>query len=132
MQRLKVFKMACLRRIACMSRRQHIRNIDIKERLGVMTDLQHRLQIRRLRYLEHVERMGQETHPHIALLGRVDGVRSKGCPRRRWLDNVGQDCEQRGKTVVEATRFARNRQEWRSFVMKRPLRVQASPRQEVK
>jgi len=50
MQRLKVFEMACLRRIACVSRRQHIRNIDIKERLGVMTDLQHRLQIRRLRY----------------------------------------------------------------------------------
>jgi len=70
-----------------------------------MKDLQHRLQIRRLRYFGHVERMGQERHPHIALHGRMDGVRSRGRPRRRWLDNIGQDCELRGKTLVEATRL---------------------------
>jgi len=70
------------------SRRQHIRNIDIQEPLGVMTDLQHSLRIRRLKYFGHVERMGQERHPHIALNGRVDGVRyrpSRGRPRKRWL-----------------------------------------------
>jgi len=107
--------------------KQNICNIDIKERLGVITDLQHGLQIRRLRYFGHVKRMGQERHPHIALHGRVDRVRSRGRPRRRWLDYVGQDCEQRGKTLVEATRLAQNRQEWRSFVMKWPSHAQASP-----
>jgi len=37
--------------------------------------------------------MGQESHPHIAIHVRVDGVRSSGQPRKRWLDNVEQDCE---------------------------------------
>jgi len=126
MQRLKAFEIACLRRFACVSRRQHIRNIDIKERLGIRTDLQHRVQIRCLRYFGHVERMGPDRHSHIALHVWVDGVRSKGRPRRRWMDNIEKDCE----TTVEATRLARNRQEWRSFMMKRPSRAQASPRQQ--
>jgi len=84
-QRLKVFEMACLCRLACVSRRQHIRSIEIKEQLGVITDLQHRLQIKRLKYFGHVERMGQERHPHIARHGRMDGVRSRGRPRRRYF-----------------------------------------------
>jgi len=114
MLRLKVFEMACLRRMACMSRRQRIRNGDIKERLDVMSDLQQRLQIRRLRYFRHVERMGPDRH--IALHGWVEGVRSRCRPQRSWHI---------GKTIVEATRLARNRQEWRSFVMKRRSRPHA-------
>jgi len=70
MQRLKVFEMACLRRIACVSRRQHIRNIDIKEQLGVMTDLQHRLQIRRLRYSDMSSALDKEgTHTLLYMVG---------------------------------------------------------------
>jgi len=72
------------------SRRQRIHNVDIKERLGVKTDLQHRLQKRNFR---HVERRGPDRHSHIALHGLMDGVRARGRPRRRWLDNKDQDCD---------------------------------------
>jgi exonuclease III len=127
-ERLKVFEMACLRRIAGISRRDRIRNTDIRQRLGITVDLAQKVQKRRLKYFGHVERMGAERYPHIVLHGRISGVRSRGRPRKRWLDNVEQDCNQRGKTLIEATRVARDRAEWRVFVSRQPSRALASPR----
>jgi len=43
-----------------------------------------------------------DRQPHITLHGWVDGIRSSGRPRRRWLDNIEQECEQMEKTIVEA------------------------------
>jgi len=51
--------------------------------------------------------MGQESHPHIALHGRVDGVRSSCRPQRRWLDNVEQDCKLRGKNYKISSKQAK-------------------------
>jgi len=39
---------------------------------------------------------------YIALYGRVEGNRAKGRPRKRWLDNVTEDCKRRGWDTVEA------------------------------
>ena len=46
----------------------------------------------RLRYFGHVVRMDQHRLPNIALYGRVEGKRVKGRSRKRWLDNVTDDC----------------------------------------
>ena len=54
--------------------------------------------------------------PYIALYGRVEGNRAKGRPRKRWLDNVTEDCKHRGWDMVEATRLAVDRQYWRSCI----------------
>ena len=62
-----------------------------------------RIQARRLRYFGHVVRMGQHRLPNIALYSRVEGNRPKGRPRKRWLDNVTDDCYHRGWSIVEAT-----------------------------
>ena len=57
------------------------------------------------------ERMDTRRYPGIALYGRVDGIRSRGRPKRKWMDVIEKDCDQRGKTLVEATRLARSRRE---------------------
>ena len=51
--------------------------------------------------------------PNIALYGRVEGSRARGSPRKRWLDNVTEDCNRRGWGIVEATHLANNRRQWR-------------------
>jgi len=41
---------------------------------------------------------------------KIQGNRAKGRPRKRWMDNVIEDCKRRGWDIVEATRLAVDRQ----------------------
>ena len=42
---------------------------------------------RRIRWVEHVARMGQRRGTHRVLVVRPEGKRPLGRPRRRWKDN---------------------------------------------
>jgi len=44
---------------------------------------------RRMRWVGHVARMGEERGVYRVLVGRPEGRRSLGRPRRRWMDNIG-------------------------------------------
>jgi len=88
------------------TRRDHIKNVDIRASLDISEDIVGRIQARRLRYFGHVVRMDQHRLPNIALRDRVEGNRPKGLkgrPRKRWLDNVTDDCYHRGWSIAEAT-----------------------------
>jgi len=63
---------------------------------------------RRMKYFGHVERMPDYRFPYTLLHGRVRGRRSRGRPRKRWLDNVREDCERAGLTLTQAVREAHN------------------------
>src|ERR1043165_5720737 len=122
-RRLHVFEMACLRKIMGISRRQHVRNTDIILRSGLKIDLVKKIQSHRLRYFGHVERMRTERLPYASMYGRIDGKRNRGRPRKRWLDCVEEDCKERRATLAEATREARDRARWKTFVLKQLLRT---------
>jgi len=113
------------------TRRDHIENVDIKANLDVTEDIVGRIQARRLRYFGHVVRMDQHRLPNIALYGRVKGNRVKGRHRKRWLDNVTDDCYHCGWSIVEAqaTHLATDRQRWRTYIWLLQ-RAPASPRQQ--
>ena len=68
---LRVFEMGCLRRIMDVSKRDHIKNEDIRAHLGITEDIVERIQERRLRYFGHVVRMDNCRLPNIALYDRV-------------------------------------------------------------
>ena len=127
-RRLQVFEMACLRRIMGISKRQHVRNTDIILRSGLKLDLVGKIQTQRLKYFGHVERMRAERLPYIAMYGRIDGKRGRGRPRKRWLDCIEEDCKDKGLTLAEATREARDRIGWKKFMWKQPLRTIVTPR----
>jgi len=74
------------------TRRDHIKNVDIRASLDNSEDTVGKIQARRLRHFGHVVRMGQHRLPNIALYSRMEGNRPKGRPRKRWLDNVADDC----------------------------------------
>ena len=46
---------------------------------------------RRMRWAGHVERMGEEKGVYKVLLGKPEGRRPLGRPRRRWVDNIRTD-----------------------------------------
>ena len=121
--------MGCLRKIKGVTRRDKIRNVDIKKELGITNDIVQKIQARRLWYYGHVVRMKAERLPNIALFGRVHGKRKRGRPKKRWIDNIREDVEEMGLNMVEACRLASSdRDRWRNSVWRLSERGSPSPR----
>jgi len=106
--RLRVFEMNCLRKIKGVTRRDRIRNADIRSEMGMEVDVVQKIQKKRLRYYGHVVRMKPERLPNIALFGHVHGQRKRGRPRKRWLNNLEEDAEEMGLNMVESSYFLRD------------------------
>ena len=51
---------------------------------------------RRVRWAEHVARMGEERGVYRVLVGKPEGRRPMGRPRRRWVDNIRMDIQEVG------------------------------------
>ena len=50
---------------------------------------------RRMRWAGHVARMGEERGVYYrVLVGKVEGKRPLGRPRRRWVDNIRMDLQE--------------------------------------
>jgi len=54
---------------------------------------------RRIIWAGHVARMGQERGVYRVLVGKPEGKRPLGRPRRRWEDNIKMDLQQVGGVV---------------------------------
>jgi hypothetical protein len=50
---------------------------------------------RRMRWAGHVARMGEKRNIYI-LVGKPEGKRPHGRPRRRWMDNITTDLREIG------------------------------------
>ena len=48
---------------------------------------------RRMRWAEHVARMGEGGRVYSVLVGKPEGNRPLGRPRRRWEDNIRMDLQ---------------------------------------
>ena len=51
---------------------------------------------RRMRWAGHVARMGEVREVHKVLMGKPEGKRPSGRPRRRWEDNIKMDLREVG------------------------------------
>ena len=49
---------------------------------------------RRMRWAEHVARMGEDRGVHRVLVEKPEGRRPLGRPRRRWEDNIKMDLQE--------------------------------------
>ena len=79
---------------------------------------------RRLRLSGHVARMGEGRGVHTVLVGKLEGKRPLGRPRRRWEDNIKMDLQEVGGGCGDWMELARDRDRWRALVnMVRNLRV---------
>ena len=88
---LEVADMRIIRSIARVNRREqwenHIRNEDIRESLGVAS-VEEAARVSRLRWFGHVQRMGDNRLPKKILSAEVPGVRTRGRPKRRFIDSI--------------------------------------------
>jgi hypothetical protein len=47
-----------------------------------------RIKSRRMRWAGHVAKMGEKRNAHRLLVGKPEGKKPLGRPRRRWVDNI--------------------------------------------
>jgi hypothetical protein len=73
---------------------------------------------RRMRWAGHVARMGEGRGAYRDLVGRPEGRRSLGRPRRRWKDNIKMDLEEVewGGGGMDWIDMAQDRDRWRALV----------------
>jgi len=64
----------------------------------------------------HVECMGEERGLYRVLLGKPEGRRPLGKPRRRWVDNIRIDLQEVGCGYMDWIGLAQDRDRWRTPV----------------
>jgi hypothetical protein len=71
---------------------------------------------RRMRWAGHVAHMGEERGAYRVLVGKPEGKRLLGRPRRRWVDNIRMDLHEVGCGYVDWIGLAQDRDGWRKLV----------------
>ena len=69
---------------------------------------------RRMRWAGHVARMGDEVYR--VLVGKLEGKRPLGRPRRRWVDNIRVDLQEVGCGYRDWIGLAQDMDSWRTLV----------------
>jgi hypothetical protein len=71
---------------------------------------------RKMRWAGHAARMGEKRNVYRLLVGKSEGKRPLGRPRRRWIDNVKMYLLEIGLNVVDWIGLAQNRYRQRALV----------------
>jgi hypothetical protein len=69
-----------------------------------------------MRWAGHVARIGEERGMHRVLVGKPEGKRPLGRPRRRWKDNIKMDVQEVGGVRGDWRELAQDRDGWRALV----------------
>jgi hypothetical protein len=64
----------------------------------------------------HVARMGEKRNAYRLLVGKPEGKRPLGRPRRRWVDNIRMDLGEVGWGVADWIGLAQDRNRWKALV----------------
>jgi hypothetical protein len=100
-QRPRVFEKRVLRRIFGPKRDEatgdwrRLHNEELND-LSSRPNIVRVIKSRRMRWVGHVARMGERRDAYRILVGRREGRRPLGRPRRRWEDNIKMDLQEVG------------------------------------
>jgi len=63
-----------------------------------------------MRWAGHVAHFGEERRVYRFLVGKPEGKRPLGIPRRRWVDNIRMDLQEVGCGYMDWTGLAQDRE----------------------
>ena len=69
-----------------------------------------------MRWAGHVARVGEERGAYRVLVGKPEGKRPLGEPRRRWVNNIRMDLQEVGFGYMDWIGLAQDRDRWRTLV----------------
>jgi hypothetical protein len=71
---------------------------------------------RRMKQARYVARMGEKRNVYRILVGKSQGKRQIGRPRRRWVDNIEMDLREIRWGGMDWIDLAQDRDQWRAHV----------------
>ena len=74
------------------------------------------LKSRRMRWAGHVAHMREERGAYRVLVGKPEGKRPMGRPRRRWMDNIRMNLQEVRSGYMDWIGLAQYRDRWRTLV----------------
>ena len=83
---------------------------------GLTLNIVRVIKSRRMRWTEHVAGMDEERGAYRVLVGKPEGKRPLGRPRRRWVDNIRMDLHEEDCGYMDWIGLAQDRDRWRRFV----------------
>jgi hypothetical protein len=118
--RLRVFQNRVLRRISGPKREEDgswrkLHNDELHS-LYCSYNIFRVIKSRRMRWAEHVARMGEGREVYRVLVERPEGKRPLGRPRRRWEDNIKLDLKETVIDEANWVQLAQDRVQWRACV----------------
>jgi hypothetical protein len=69
-----------------------------------------------MRWAGQVARMGEKRNAYRVLVGKPEGKRPLGRPRRRWVDNIKMNLREIGGNGMDWIDVAQDRDRWRALV----------------
>jgi len=72
--------------------------------------------LRRMRWAEHVVRMGEGRSVYRVLVGKPWGRRPLGRPKHRWEDNIQMVLQEVGCGGMDWIKLAQDRDRWQALV----------------
>ena len=80
--------MDVLRRSSRMSRIDRIRNVTIRQQIGVEETVIKETEQNQLTWYGHVQRMAEERLPKITLKWMPKQKRARGSPKKNWMEGI--------------------------------------------
>jgi len=120
-RKLKVFENMVLRRIFGPRRDEgtgewrKLHNEELND-LCTSPNILRVITSRRMRWAGHVARMGEERQVYRFLMGKQEGKRKQGRPRRRWVDNIRMDLQEVGCGYMDWIGLVQDTDRWRTLV----------------
>jgi hypothetical protein len=71
---------------------------------------------RRMRWAEHVARIGEKRGVYTVVVEKPEGKSPLGRPSRRWVDNIRMDLQEVGCGSMDWIGLAQDRDSWRAIV----------------
>ena len=87
--------MDALRRSSRISRTERIRNVTIKQQIGLDKTIITEIEQNRLTWYGHVQRMAEEILPKIALKWMPKKKRTRGRPKKNWMEGIRKAMNER-------------------------------------
>jgi hypothetical protein len=87
-RRVEATEMDALRRSSRISRKERIRNVTIRQQIGLEKTIIKEIEQNQLIWYGHVQRMAEERLPKIALKWMPKQKRAQGRPKKNWMKSI--------------------------------------------
>jgi len=94
-RRVEATEMDAFRRSSRISRKERIRNVTIRQQIGLEETIIKEIEQNQLTWYGHVQRIAEERLPKIALKWMPKQKRARGGPKKNWMEYIRKAMNER-------------------------------------